>query len=340
MKKGCSLSIADTNAMLDFPLSGEEIKVESLSLRHCSSLRNLDWLAGNKTLKSLSIVRCDNLIDVATLATLTQLESVDLEGKQTGLVLPHLSQIKRLRIKDDYLTNLNCLQQMTDLESLDASCRKLDSFDAIKNLKKLNRVKLREPSRLNSFAFLDHLPLLRSVDLTGGYSHNDITGLLQRPKLEQLALHDFTSDDLKFSETLQNLTELELDDIKGLTNLDCLRELTYLRAIKIQDCADLTGLDALLHLPNLETISFIDCKSVTDTSVLVQLNQAVEITWDFMPFIPPQKPQSNQPSVSENRFIVENDNTFVIDNYPSPSKAGDTGNNSHSYFGPFHKALA
>lgn len=181
----------------------------------CTHLQSLEPLREHPNLRELRINNASTdcpvaLSDVSAIATLSQLERLDLEGH--GLTsLPSLSRLTRLtslKLSQNALSSLSFLQELQLLEELDVSQNQLQALSGATGLLSLKRFNLggNEVSSLAPIALLASLIELRASD----NQLNDIPDPRDWPRLKVLDLSLNEVDDLERVSNLPSVVDLNL----------------------------------------------------------------------------------------------------------------------------------
>ncbi len=239
-------------------------------------------------LKHLTVEYIDNNSELAELAKLKTLESLNLERldddqKMDLAFLTSLIKLKSLKIEtssDVVLTNLDVFYGMPSIEKLDlTSLQQLKSIDFLNNMPKLKSLKLRdcpiidiEPLRdsvvltdlslsyLNSLNDISVLPTIKNLrNLELSYVDVDEKAM---PNLTGLALLNTLTIDSEYSKAIFDMKQLKTLKLLGSYPLDkdLIASLTGLKKFEIAlKDNDVEINSAIAKLPNLEdlTINFV-----------------------------------------------------------------------------------
>jgi NACHT domain len=219
--------------------------------------------------------------------------------------IPHLRNLRDLRIHLPDSADLDCLRGLPSLTSIRAERVTASTFPALAehiNLRKVNIGRLDGPvsdlspllalPNLHEFcvyeglslpdlSFLQRLPRLRTLALSGLEEIDDFTPLASQPAIRYLYLYD-----------CKKLTDIEilrpLTDLRGLTlsgpSLQAgsvntiMRTWPQLRTLELMDIDTFTSLDPVTAVP-LQGLTISKCHQLADINPLVRLPS---LKWLFM----------------------------------------------------------
>lgn len=257
----------------DFSPLKKLVKLHSLRILTASiDDERLEFLQGLGQLKRLSIMNTkesNKIYDLIGLAKLSKLESLDLYGMNVKSLAPvgRLVHLVDLRLQNLNVKDYSPLASLVRLEQLSIGGSQMDSYgflkplslvrslrmfpkssdqglskDHLKNLTKLETLRLGGGTGLEDLEFLPSMPSLSSLYLNG-IALKDWSPLSDAKSLMTLDLKGSSLSDLKPLLTLKNLEHLSLEDtkvsdIKGLT---ALTQLTYLNLKGIPASLEVLG---------------------------------------------------------------------------------------------------
>jgi len=165
--------------------------------------------------------------------------------------LDKLTELKKLRIFNLKIKEINGLENLTLLEELDLSSNEISEIKGLDTLRNLRRLRLSH-NNIEYIQGLENLTQLEELDLI----FNKITsigGLESQKNLKSLNLAENQINEIKNLNNLKNLKELRLDhnqisEIKGLENLSSLEELNLFK----NQIKEIKGLKNLKNLKKLD----------------------------------------------------------------------------------------
>ena len=240
--------------------------VELVVLNHAKKF-DLTPLGGLSGLKHLSMHYLDSNVDLAPLANLKNLESLDLSNSYNDdfSALQSLEKLERLIVCTDDLTPIANLKSLKELHVVIGNLTDLSPLERLTNLEILslaNCHELTDLSPLRGLTKLKHLNCWHTkVD-----SLNPLENLVD---LEQLNLGRTDVSDLGPLKNLHKLKILKLPETDRLTNIEPLAGLTSLVELNLERSrvADLSPLGTV------KTLRLINAKQTpaNDVSVLADL---------------------------------------------------------------------
>jgi len=154
---------------------------------------NLKELAIHQTKSKRPKINC--------LQRFSELEYLYLEGQQKGIEsINHLKKLKKIVLRSISTNDLNFLNELTALWSVDLKLGGIKNFDALKMLPSLKYLELWQIRGLSDLSFISHLTSLQ---------HIFIQSLKQVSKFPN-------------TENLNNLRRVYLENLKGLEDLSSL----------------------------------------------------------------------------------------------------------------------
>ncbi len=280
LKNVTSLTLESCDGVTDFSVLSvmpwlKELSIESEGLRDIgfvskmpeltslslddTSILHVNGLAGNTSLTSLSIDSCNDMTDCSAISGLTGLQSLFLDLPY-GCGEPDLSGLTGLtELTISGVENVEFLRNMSQLETLTMSgCQINDTgtFAGLTGLKKLKCTYLY--GYLPSWSFINNIPGLEILDLTGVSTYEDISSLFLIPTLKELYLNGMECE-LNFSKLTVNesLTTLEMDGMKFYTNVQ-ISGGGGIYSINYDDVSLDEHTDFLVNYPNLKNLSLAD----------------------------------------------------------------------------------
>lgn len=292
----------DTNdGLTDFLDLTHLTGLEELDCGNCRSLRSMAGIAQLTGLRRLGLTGRTNLADFAEIAEIPALEQLYIGGASAATggpeTIARLSGLRVLYLDGWHLADYSLLAELPRLWTLSIDGCPTSSLDFCAHLPELRTLRARTAhglqniSALNDCAQLRRLSLslapqrteplalpgaLRSLDLSGTLTGDDIGALTRHTKLTELRVHDPGSGKTRPFAMLHNLRTLAitgaptLTDGSGLAHLRSLRNLdlsdtgiqslsfleglTELRELNLDGCHQLSDLQWLYDLPRLERL--------------------------------------------------------------------------------------
>ena len=186
-----------------------------------------------------------------TMQGLTELE-VEYIDDLTGL--EYAIQLESLSLWNNYIWDLNPLQSLTNLKSLDLTgAAKIQDIRPLQSLTNLKSLDLTGANQIGNFSPLTKLTGLTSLGLfDAGIDDRDLIVIARLTNLTSLGLGFNTITDVSPLAKLTNLTRLSLiyNEIRDISPLAGLTNLTWLavRENPIQDTSPLAGLTKLVEV--------------------------------------------------------------------------------------------
>ena len=279
-----------------------------LSFTHMTDLSSLSGLT---KLTKLSLSN-NYIVDISPLSSLTALVELDLSLNQIVDITPlsNLTRLKTLNLgrnnlydykrRQDFLSStyhgsrglkpgyfsLTPLANLTRLERLNLSgngaldqdshvygnaplAHMSNDVDVLSNLRSLVELDL-SGGNLYNLSFLSGLTRLRTLDLSGSYRLQNLTPLAGLTALRVLKLNSTDITDLAPISALTDLEVLELKWISDLENLQPLSSLTALTQLIVRTLSGVQQLSPLSSLTNLEILELAvnpsgDCARRSDS---------------------------------------------------------------------------
>lgn len=204
-----------------------------------SHLESLDWLPAPqlKELKASGV----GLRSIQGLAEIDTLESVDLSHNKNLVDLSPLSR------SASSLRDLNL-----------AACTAIDSFDAIKELTKIEKLQINGCTGVASLESLSHLTIGKDWEL----NRLELRKLAPLPVLAGdcltlVNLHHIGS--LEGLEQASELKTLTIDSLPALEDVSALIRMRHLKKLSISSCGNLSSLQCLELLPELTDVQILKC---------------------------------------------------------------------------------
>jgi hypothetical protein len=271
------------------------------------------------TLTELEVPFADTNVDLSGLECLTSLTSLKLGAAPQYSVLALMPALRRLDLHYSYLSELDGMEQLTQLTALDLSNNyfgDLAPLGSLVNLQELNLAGIGPFGQVPvSIEPLTALTKLTALDLS--YVVLDGSApLASLTALQQLNLDSATVDDSTVVEGLTNLVSLDLSytgitvipDLSALGNLtslalsyNALASFTPLSAL--ENLTELrvsqTGLASLTPIAGLTKLSTLDVSygTFTDVTVLGALPQLSMLDISFCSAITSLKPLVDSPYI-------------------------------------------
>ncbi len=152
------------------------------------------------------------------------------------------------------LDQIQGLDKLTNLISLDVGCHAIENISALAKYPNLKRLK-----KLNLAA----------------NRCSDFSAVAQLTDLSWLSIWSNPLIDISFLKNLKKLEILILNHTK-IKDISCLSELSILKKLEIQYCSMVTDISSLRNLKNLQLLK-IQETSITDIQVLAELNELSEL---------------------------------------------------------------
>lgn len=233
-------------------------ELTSLTL-YDTNILHINALAGKTSLTSLSIDRCSEMKDCSAISGLTGLTSLNLDVPY-GCEEPDLSGLTGLtELTISGMDQIGFLKHMSGLETLTLSgCQINDTgvFSGLAGLKKLRCSHVF--GDVGSWSFVNRIPGLEVLDLSGVSTYEDISSLFLIPTLQELYLNGMECE-LNFSKLTVNesLTTLEMDGMRFYTNVQ-ISGGGGIYSIDYDKVSLDEHTDFLANYPNLKTLSLAD----------------------------------------------------------------------------------
>jgi len=280
------------NNPLDLSMLVDLKAMQQLDLSDNTNLLNTQNLAAMSELKILALHRT-NSIDIGFLRPLSKLEQLDLSENANLTDISPVSTLTMLE-KLDISTNpelldlsaIASLSELVELKALDlkgefASDIKLD-LTPLANLAKLQDLDLSFNPNLQNIHQLNTLPELKSLTLTNTY----IETLPSLDKLSKLQYLDLSVNRFEVLPQLNSnpaLNNLTLDNNPNLTNLSSLQSLNNLQTLSLKDVRNLSELSIIGQLSTLENLTLSYNSHLTSTQTLATLTQLQSLVLQDMP---------------------------------------------------------
>ncbi|MBU8544711.1 MULTISPECIES: leucine-rich repeat domain-containing protein [Roseomonadaceae] len=216
-----------------------------------------------------------DVVDLAPLARLTALQSLDLSGTRVADLAPlaNLSALQSLDLRGTRVADLVPLSSLTALQSLDLYSTQVADLAPLYSLTALQSLNL-SSTQVADLAPLSSLTALQSLNLWST-KVADLTPLASLTALQSLELSRTEVADLAPLSSLTALQSLELShtqvaDLAPLSSLTALQSLN-LSTTKVADLAPLSSLTALQSL-NLWSTQVADLAPLASLTALQSLN--------------------------------------------------------------------
>ncbi|KAM7528424.1 hypothetical protein LguiB_031834 [Lonicera macranthoides] len=219
-------------------MMAKEFKVLILSKSY--NVRGASFISNFRSLESLSLHCCNNLVDIdPSIWNLTNLRVLNL------------SNCRGLR-------TLEC-SSFSALENLKLSdCNKLCGLDGLEKLKSLRYLNMDHCCDLDIWLDLSNFKKLKKLDIVGFKKLTEMQGL----------------DTLELFDVLNTTSCISIERLTGLSNLRMLKELN------LASCWNLRELDEVGALESLEYLDMHHCRSIErlpDLSNLTKLEEHVSL---------------------------------------------------------------
>ena len=214
-------------------------------------------------------------VDLAAIKNISSIESLDLSGNQYITDIEPLAQLTNLQIlnlSNTQVSDLTPIRNLTELTELDFSRTQLGDISALKYSDKLTKLKFNN-TPVEDISVLERMTKLQQLDISET-SVADFEVLENLVALKNLSVEGTDMDNLSPIDSLTNLTDLNasrtlvenVSPLRGLKNLAVLN-LDSTKVSFIKPLAELTNLrilhanstlitdlHALQELPNIERI--------------------------------------------------------------------------------------
>ena len=197
------------------------------------------------------------------------------DNKLTNLTgLENLTQLKTLYLSKNKLTDVTSLEKLTQLTTLYLTDNQMTDVKGLEKLTQLTFLLL-DKNKLTNVKGLENLTQLKTLKLR----YNQLADVTSLKKLTQLTKLDLYKNQLTVVKGLENLTELtslnlggnKLTDVKGLENLTQLTSLS----LGNNKLADVKGLENLTQLTSLS----LSQNELTDVKGLENLTQLTRLSF-------------------------------------------------------------
>lgn len=271
-----SLTLKKADALNDFAVFGSMEKLEELSLES-ENIKVLDFAGRIPQLKSLEISDGEllDLNGIETLENLEKLSVTDCTELKDMRAVESLTGLKELTLEKSHNCEEPSLAALTELESL--TLKNFHSCGFLENLTKLTSLSLQScdlPEEIDlsgltelrklscttsrsdsSFAFVDSISSLESVNMRGIVTYEDISGIFALPHLKELNINGAECE-IDFDRIAENssLESLEIAGVKLYKNANVSGEggIVY---VTYDDVYLAEHLDFLKAFPNLKRLN-------------------------------------------------------------------------------------
>lgn len=340
MKGIKALALENCDDITDFSVLAvmpwlEELSVESEGIRDIGFISSLpelksfsladaevlhvNALEGRSGLTSLTIDDCGELTDLSAIQGLTGLTQLSLEIPY-NCPQPDLSGLTGLTsLFIDGAKDMAFLKVMGGLESLSINSCEINNSSVFSGLTALKELTCSHIyGELSDWSFVNQIPGLISLDLSGISTYEDISGLFMLPTLQELYLNGMECE-IKFSNIQPNerLKVLEMDGVKLYTNV----KVSGGGGIVYVDYDKVTldeNTDFLKNFPGLVSLSLADnmLTQLNFAPVLVNL-EALDINENYVTKLRPLEalPKLKEVNCAGNpveNYRVLNDSVLII----------------------------
>lgn len=205
-------------------ISGYDSTIEPCSLNQLSVLPHLKkmglWIDKVFTidfslfpkLEELEYYDTKHAINVETLINLKKLHIYNFNSKELE-ELKNMVLLENLTLWDAKNTNLNGLQQLTNLRNIEiVRSKKMSNIDGLCKADKLESVQLYSCNSLNDLGALKDIPKLKDLSIEKCKLLNDLSQLAPNNSIEKIFILS-TLKDLDFVKTMYNLKRLFFYDV-------------------------------------------------------------------------------------------------------------------------------
>ena len=243
-------------------LLNKSLDMTSLDLSDFRALENLDGLQSMAQLKTLDISSCSRLKNIDSLKDLASLEEVKFEYLES---LESLEYLKYTGTELDLwgwdgLKNLDGVQNMPQLESIIIGGTNISDITALKCMRFLKEILIRNCNNLLSLSGIESLPSLKELNLDSDIiiSLRDLKDL---PNLDKVQIECDKLINLEGLEGASNITDLNLTS-KGLEDISDIKSLIKLKNLDLSNCSSIESLSGLEQLKLLESLKVTDCSKL------------------------------------------------------------------------------
>ncbi|KAH9288926.1 hypothetical protein KI387_033043 [Taxus chinensis] len=230
--------------------------LKSLKFNHCTNLKSVSGLCDLRNLVKLKIGECSELEELSGLSHLSCLESIEIYRGQklNSLHLESCANLNSVLIESmENLIEVD-FKMVTALKTLKFNhCKNLKSVSGLCDLTALVKLKMGECSELEELSGLSHLSCLESIDIYRGQKLNslqlDNCTNLKSVLLE--SMENLIKVDLRMVTALKSLQLRECENLKGVSGIG---DLSNLVELSISGCSELEELPGLTHLNCLESL--------------------------------------------------------------------------------------
>ncbi len=206
---------------------------------------------------------------------LTQLIRINLSGNQITEIkgLEQLTQLIELNLSSNQVTEIKGLEQLTQLTELNLGHNKITEIKGLEQLTQLTELNLGH-NKITEIKGLEQLTHLTILDLFDN-SIIEIQGLEKLLELTELNLNDNKINQIKGLEHLTQLTNLYLHT-NNLAEIKGLEKLTKLNILVLggNDLSEIKGLEELYNLTKL----FLWGNKLTEIKGLTHMTQLTELS--------------------------------------------------------------
>ena len=244
-------------------LLNKTLNMTSLDLSYFTALEDLEGLQSMTKLKTLDISGCGSLRNVDAMKGLVNLEEVKFDS------LYSLESLENLKYNGtelslwgwDELKNLDGVQNMRQLESINIASKNISDISALKGMKSLKEIVIRRCDNLISLSGIESLASLELLDIDSEVI-NSLSDLKDLKNLGRAHIECDKLLNLKGLEEAPNITELNLTS-KGLEDISNTKSLTKLKNLDLSECSSIESLSGLEKLNLLESLKVTDCSKLS-----------------------------------------------------------------------------
>ena len=266
--------------------------VRHLGLFSWDSVEDLSALSSRSELRSLSLAHCSRILGIFPLASLEQLESLDLSGlrrlEKVDYVLGRTPGIRngcallrRLVLNDcGELQGIDPLRGCEQLEHLDLfGCREIRSIEALRGLSALKGLDLWQCVAVEDLSVLASLSSLQTLRVNSQSIYENLTFLSGLSELRELNLSSSAlfpakhppNSGLNELRNLRKLQVLELECWSNLADISALADLQALEVVDFERCAAVDNLSPLVALPELYCVGLSGCSNLRNLDALTRI---------------------------------------------------------------------
>ena len=172
------------------------------------------------------------------------------------------------------------INEILGVEDLNADIRKED-------MEKIQEIDLSSKNNISNISAIKYMPNLKKLCLDNYYGNINLSEIGQIKSLEYLSIkRENLGHDIKDITALGNLTNLTYLDLSGnmdVTDISALKSLTKLESLNLMNCK-VTDISVLENLTNLTYLDLCYCGKITDISALKKLSKLTNLRFNMLDF--------------------------------------------------------